>query len=180
MAESLTLAEALAADAERFAVAREVLIQAYKELLAKRPDGPTVPVGAIGADRWGPMCLPPGAVENWKETLSDEDARTLQMIVERLKFDKKAVALHALAISRLRRLKMKIGRVGTVAEAAARMKTAEAALAAAWPALTEAQKKVVAAGEKCERVRRDYQSACMLEGDLTLLRSRFSEILPAD
>jgi len=180
MTQTPTLAEALRADEEKFQVAREVLLAEYRRLLAKRPDGPEIPVGNLGEDRWGPMCLPPGAVENWRENLSPEDATTLARIAERLKFDKKTVALHALAVGRLRRLDRKLATCGPGGSAGVleRTKAAEKTLAAANREVYEAMKKVGGASERLETAQLKYRKALMLENERFLLRQQFGAILP--
>ena len=180
MTQAPTLAEALQADEERFTVARGVLLAEYRRLLQARPDGPAASVGAIGPDRWGPMALPPGAVENWQETLPDEDARTLKVIAERLKFDKKTIALHALAVGRLRRLDRKLATCGPGGSAGAteRFKVAEKEFWAANAGVLEAQKKVGAAVACLETSQIRFRKALMLEGDRMILRQQFGTILP--
>ena len=180
MTQTPTLAEALKADEEKFQVARGVLLAEYRRLLQARPDGPAVPVGAIGPDRWGPMALPPGAVENWQETLPDEDAALLGQVAARLGFDKPTIALHALAVGRLRRLDKKLETCGPGGSAGVleRTKAAEKTLAAANREVYEAMKNVGGASERLETAQLKYRKSLMLENERFLLRQQFGAILP--
>lgn len=179
MASTLTVAEALAADEERLEIGREMLLHEYRRLLAKRPDV-AVPIGGVGPDSG--LHLPPGAVENWRETLDPGDAALLGRIAARLGFDKKTVALHAIAISRLRRLEQKLETCGPggAAGAEGRFKIAEKSLWAANRAVREAMSAAGGAATRYEAAQIKYRKALMFENERTILRSQFAEILPEE
>ena len=175
MSESPTLAEALRADEERFAVARETLLAEYRHLLYKRPDVP-LPFGGPGAFE-STLGVCPQMAESWRETLEGEDVVLLGQIAERLGFDERTVRRHAIAVSRYRRARRKIAALGDLDK---RLRETEAAQKAAGQALLEAVEAEIRTSEAHGNALMKQGISFAHEGTLQLLRQEFGEILPAD
>ena len=175
MTQTPTLAEALAADEERFAVSRDVLLGEYRRLLQVRPD---VDLSIGGPGAWeSALGVCPQIAETWHETLGPEDTVLLGRLAERLGFDKNTVRRHAIAIARYRRAKRKIAACGDVDR---RLKAAETARDAAWRALLEADKIVGATIQEYDQALLKWRKVLGLNGDIILLQREFGEILPAE